>query len=119
MFAIIRINEKTGDITHSAIFDGEREIFPKEFIPFRVFEYNITLEEDVDITESDGHSIHELSHEELEKLIKENARIEKLDAEELRKEIKVFKKGKGHTIEIRKNKATINKRGEIIEEVQS
>jgi hypothetical protein len=117
MFAFVRINEKTGDITHSAFFNGNREDVSKDFKPFQIYEHDLTLEEDVEVTESNGHSLHELSHDELEKLIKENSRIQKLDAEELRKEIKVFKKGKGHSIEVRKNKATINKRGEIIEEV--
>jgi len=118
MFAIVRINDKTGDIVNSAFFDGDRNLFPKDFKPFTILEHDLTLEEDVDVTETNGHSLHELSHDELEKLVKDNSRIEKLDAEELRKEIKVFKKGKGRQIEVRKNKATINKRGEIIEEVQ-
>ena len=113
MFAFVRINDKSGDITHSAFFNGNREDISKDFKPFQVYEYDLTLEEDIDVTESHGHSLHELSHKELEQLLS-NERIEKLDAEELRKQIKVFKTETGHEIVLRETVGTIDKYGNII-----
>lgn len=113
MFAFVRIENNTGNILNSAFFEGKRTSFEENFKPFLIYGYDQELEKDIDITETDDFSLIELSHEELEQLL-QNGRIEKLDAEELRKQIKVFKTETGHEIVLRETVGTIDEYGNII-----